>query len=266
MKRIYFRSLVVVALGTMIIGCSKEESAPSTADNKTMDVPDYWAELPVTIPLDTEFPAGPIPTGRETVLNWYDREEQEPNAPFTVIETPTAQYLDETCLFDFSKQEFGKSFTWVKNKNVNLGFHRGMGPNVNTVKLSTKLPPVEGWDLPWGNLPEVQGQPKEILFVQAWFEFFLVFSKPITEFGVEIAPNKQNYDSQISVSLGKMEFDASSGQVTKNTRTPGGAKFFGLKATKPFTTITVRWLKSTGTDLRDPEGFALANIRYKLAK
>lgn len=263
--KIYLRSLLVVALGTMIISCSKEESAPSIVENRTMDVPDYWANLPVTIPLGTEYPSENLPN-YGTVLDFWGEEEEDAQAPFTEIELPTKEYLNETCLFDFSKKAFGKTFYYVQNKNLGLGFHSNRTPDMPVVKLPTNVPPVNGWDLPWGNLPLVQGQPKEVLFVRAWEEFTLKFTKPIIEFGVEMTPNKQNYDSSISVTVGKMQYDQSSGYTGKTARTPGGAKFYGIKATKPFTTITIRWSKSTGTDLRSPDGFILANLRYKLAK
>ena len=256
---------MLVALGTMIISCSKEESMPSTAENKTMDVPDYWANLPVTIPTTTQYPSENLPTSG-TVLDFWGEEEEDPQAPFTKIELPTKEYLDETCLFDFSKKSFGKTFYYVQNKNIGLGFHSGRTPDMPVVKLPTNAPPVHGWDLPWGNLPFVQGQPKEVLFVRASEEFTLKFTKPIIEFGVEMTPNKQGYDSRISLTVGKMEYDQSSGYTGNTTRTPGGAKFFGIKATKPFTTVTITWSRSTGTDLRSPDGFILANLRYKLAK
>jgi hypothetical protein len=266
MKHNYFRSLMFVALGTMIISCSKEESALNTTSDKKMAASDYIDDLPVVIPGSTVYPNEPEALSGVTIMSYYGEEESDPKSPFTVIETPTKAYLDETCLFDFSKKEFGKGFSFIKNKNINLGFHTGRTPDVQVVKLPTNLPPVNGWNLPWGNMPTVQGNPKEVLFARIIDEVTLVFSKPIIQFGVELTPNKRDYDCSVYVSAGKMQFDYTSGSVSKTSRTPGGANFYGIKATQPFTTVTISWTKSTGTDPRHPEGFILANMRYKLAK
>lgn len=266
MKHNYFRSLMFVALATMIISCSKEEAAQNSTGDKTMAVSDYIDDLPVIIPRSTVYPNEPEVLSGVTHMIRYGEEESDPKSPFTVIETPTKAYLDETCLFDFSKKTYGKGFSFIKNKNINLGFHTSLTPDVQVVKLPTNLPPVNGWNLPWGNMPMVQGNPKEVLFARIIDEVTLVFSKPIIQFGVELTPNKRDYDCQVYVSAGKMQYDYTSGSVSKISRTPGGANFYGIKATQPFTTVTISWTKSTGTDPRDPEGFILANMRYKLAK
>lgn len=266
MKHNYLRSLVFLALGTMIMGCSKEEAAPTKAEQNKMAALDYIDDLPVVIPRSTVYPNEPEVLSGVTHMIRYGEEESDPMSAFTVIETPSKAYLDETCLFDFSKKTYGRGFSFIKNKNINLGFHTSLTPDVQVVKLPTNLEPVDGWNLPWGNMPVVQGNPKEVLFARILDEVTLVFSKPIIQFGVELTPNKRDYDCNVYVSAGKMQYDYTSGSVSKIARTPGGANFYGIKATQPFTTVTISWTKSTGTDPRDPEGFILANLRYKLAK
>jgi hypothetical protein len=268
MKKKYFRSMLFLAIGTMIISCSKDESALNTSEKNKMASSDYIDDLPVVIPMETQYPNEPRDYGDGApVLDLFGEEPSDPASPFTVIETPTKAYLNETCLFDFSKKEFRKGFSVVRNKNVNLGFFsNNNSPLVQVVKLPTNLPPVQGWDLPWGNIPMVQGSPKEVLFARTREVLTLKFTKPIIEFGVELTPNKRDYDCDVFVNVGKMEDDNASGHVSKSARTPGGANFYGIKATHSFTTITISWSRTTGTDPRAPEGYILANLRYKLAK
>jgi hypothetical protein len=258
-----------MALGTMIISCSKDDSALNTPENNTkMASSDYIDDLPVVIPRSTVYPNEPQASGDDIpYLDSYGDEPSDPVSPFTVIETPTKTYLNETCLFDFSKKEFGKGFSFIRNKKVSLGFYESGGsPNAQVIKLPTNLPPVQGWNLPWGSLPMVQGSPKEVLFARTIEVLTLKFTKPIIEFGVELTPNKRDYDCNVHLGAGKMEYDYTSGQFSKSSRTPGGANFYGFKATHSFTTITFTWNRSTGTDPRSPEGYILANLRYKLAK
>jgi hypothetical protein len=268
MKKIYLRYFMFVALGTMIISCSKDESALKNNDKTKLAASDYIDDLPLVIPTETQYPNEPEPQGDDVpILDLFGEEPSDPESPFTVIETPTKAYLNETCLFDFSKKEFRKGFSVVRNKNVNLGFfEHNNSPRVQVVKLPTNLPPVQGWDLPWGSLPMVQGSPKEVLFARSFEVLTLKFTKPIIEFGVELTPNKRDYDCDIFVNVGKMEDDRASGHVSKLARTPGGANFYGIKATHSFTTVTINWNRTTGTDPRIPEGYILANLRYKLAK
>jgi hypothetical protein len=84
--------------------------------------------------------------------------------------------------------------------------------------------------------------------------------------GVIARSSKQGYDSRISLTVGKMEYDQSSDYTGNTTVTSGNAKIFGIKGTKPFTTVTITWSRSTGTYLRSPDDFILAYLRYKLEK
>jgi hypothetical protein len=60
MKKNYLRTFMLLALGTMIISCSKDDSALNRPENNTkMASSDYIDDLPVVIPWSTVYPNEP---------------------------------------------------------------------------------------------------------------------------------------------------------------------------------------------------------------
>ena len=188
-----------------------------------------------------------------------DDAYQEPVSPSVNILTPTTEYINETCKFDFSHLPTGTTYTQVNNKNLNMAF---IGSTV--MRMKPIMDPF-GWPAHWGYSPNVENEVPEVLFSSNSEIVLLVLSKPVTEFGFEIAPNQQNTDFIFSASVGNYRYDDSKGHPSVTVKTPSGAKLLAVKSTKPFTVLTINQVRTSSADPH-AGGFAMANIRYKLAK
>ena len=220
MKRNYFRSFMFVALGTMIISCSKDEAEVVTTANTVSEVK---ANQPIfTIPLDYR-PGSvggdnqlttPVPEQVPAPSNGYP-----PNERFDIISTVTPQYIKETCAFTFSHLVNNARYSWIRNKKMAISFG---DITANSFTTFSRLTPGQGvyWAPVWGESPAVQGKHPEVLFTRENAWVIIVLGKPCTEFGFEIAPNEQNRDLSFYASFGNSTDDRSSGIVTTTARTP----------------------------------------------
>jgi len=264
MKKKYLRFLVVAALAAMNIGCSKEDAtlAPGTkmaSINEEvpyeLSFPNYGApsEAGVDPPNNLIFPMPP-----DDPYNW-------PYYPYTVIQQPTAEYLKETCLFDVSKLENNKTYTRLKNGKLTIGFYSGQNDNYTRL-LKLKSGSESGWNSDWGAAPFIERENPDVFYSNVGRgELIIYFSKPCIEFGFEFAPNHKNYNHNLTAAYGDWIFDNAKGNVSQLTaRSPSGARLIAVKSTKPFTMITIRNGDSPTGDL-DARGFAIANLRYRLA-
>jgi hypothetical protein len=264
MKKHFINALVFLALGTMVISCSKEEAEiASTANN----VSEVKATKPVyTIPLDYR----PGQKGDNQLTTPVPQQIPAPdsgfppNEPFKEISTVTPQYIKETCAFTFSHLENNGRYSWIRNKKMAINFG---DITANSFTEFSRLTPGQGvyWAPVWGESPAVQEKHPEVLFTSENEWVVIVLGKPCTEFGFEIAPNEQNRDMGFYASFGNSTEDASAGSVRQTARTPNGAKLLAIKSTKPFTHITIGTLNN-GPAYSEQGGFAIANLRYKLAK
>jgi hypothetical protein len=75
-------------------------------------------------------------------------------------------------------------------------------------------------------------------------------------------------DHHFSSNFGNFVRDYSAGIAEQRLKTPSGARLFAVKATKPFTVVSLHFDFENGNvdSLNGPRGIALAKIRYKLAK
>ena len=267
MKRNYFRSLMFVALGTMIISCSKEEEPAGKTDEKLETATkaitqeysfSYGPILPQpgsTKPSTIYFPPKP-----DDPWNW-------PRYPSTKILTPTPEYLEETCLVDVSKLENGKTYNELKNGKLTMGFFQSPydgDSRFNLVKLKSNS--ASGWNSSWGVSPNVEAENPDIFYAGInRDELVIYFSKPLIEFGFEVAPNRKNGDHSISAQYGDWLFDDAKGGSGVVSRSPSGAHLIAVKATKPFTMVMITLGDHPTQDI-PARGIALANFRYKLAK
>jgi hypothetical protein len=265
MKRNYFRSLLTMVLGTMIISCSKEEAPLITSQTKVAatnalvpyelsfggSIGNYGAGKDATKPLS--FPGEP------------DDPWQWPSYPFTAISTPTKEYMNETCLVDVSKLENNKTYHTIQNGKLTIGFFSDGGSALRFLKL--KSGGKDGWNSEWGTLPGIESRNPDVFYSLISREQLVIYlSKPCIEFGFEVAPNHKNYDHKFGASYGDWLFDDAKGHVSGLvTKSPSGARLISVKATQPFTMITLGSGDSPTGDL-PVEGVAIANIRYKLAK
>jgi len=249
--------VMVMVLVTMIISCSKEEGVVSGSVQKTESNPESY-HYAVNRPYDEGEP-GIEPTTPLIPSVGTDTLITDPKYPYTVIETPTQAYKDETCLLDISKLEEHKTYYKVQNDKLTIGFD-------NQPALKLKSGPT-GWNARWGLAPYVECENPEVLFVRPLSSIVTVisFSKPCIEFGFEMAPNHQDYDHGLGVVFGTDFLDYSEGFTSSIVRSPSGARLFAIKATKPFTHITILLNDSPTGDI-PINGVGIANIRYRLAK
>jgi hypothetical protein len=266
MKKILLRSLMVASIATVIISCSKEEGTvvPDTKmAAKEASIPyelsftDYRSEFALgnDSPNSIFFPMPP------------DNPWEWPYYTFTRIETPTSEYLKETCLFDISKLEDNKTYTRIKNGKLTIGFFNNPSDDAHTRLLKLKSSAETGWTSKWGTSPNIESENPDILYTRVSRDELVIYlSQPCIEFGFEFAPNHKNYDHLLTAAYGDWIFDNAKGGVSNlKAKSPSGARLIAVKATKPFTMITIR---NGDSPTGDPEaaGFGIANIRYRLAK
>jgi len=265
MKKIYFRALVVPAMCMALLGCSKEERSSTNNPQKVSVDKAAVASETIDFSNHTVVPGKPGGKFPAMLLEYYELEDHT-RYPYTAINTVTPEYLAETCPFDLSQLEDGKSYKQIDNKNLKMQFHVNSQNTSPVVKISSVAAPAFGWTAAWGTYPNVQqGNPQHLIYTYNDKDFVILLSKPCIEFGFEIAPNSQGKEYGYGVSFGNAKFDDNRGSGGARVTTPLGAKLIAVKATQPFNTINITYSKQTGTDLGS-SGIALANIRYKLAK
>jgi hypothetical protein len=260
MKKIYARSLMVAACTTMIIGCSKNEQSSVDAKNEISAAKQATGGYTVNFPANKWPMPGIEPKPTLIGPDYQENYPTSPVTPSTIISTPTPEYRKETCVFTFSHLKEGETYHQINNKNLNMAFLNG---TVTRLKSGNG---VYGWSAQWGYSPYVENENPEVLFVSGDDEgTHLVFSKPLIEFGFEVAPNKQGMDFGFGALVGNYYFDETIQGPGAWTHTPSGARLLAVKATKPFTMVTIGAPRSSSVGYL-PDGFAITNIRYKLAK
>jgi hypothetical protein len=168
---------------------------------------------------------------------------------------PDAAYIKATCLIDISKLK--------KNAMVDTITDKVLG-----VKFGSKLRKLngfpDGWTAKWNVKPHVEQETPPVLYTVQKNHLSVTLSKPCTIFGFELAPNLYDTFEFAAGFYNRME-NPPYARVIRQVTTPLGALLFAVKSDKPFDQIEIQF---TG-DLEGPVhpfGFALANIRYKLAK
>lgn len=265
MKKLIIGYGIVFAICIIFNSCTKSEESVATirpAETNVYTIPNL---PPIPFPA-ANIPADPIPL---PIPSEDDGGTHIPDTAFTVIENPTAAYIKETCLFDVSKMSLDSSYHQVNNKDINIAFFNIDDPRVIEISPSSiiRLTNAPGssfhWPVPWNYPPYVEKESPDVLFCNAGYGgslMTIVFSKPCSEFGVEISPNIQQPYHSYSTSFGYYQF------ANQMIKTPSGAHLFAVKSAKPFTSIGISYDINGGQDYNTfPQGYALANIRYKLA-
>jgi hypothetical protein len=266
MNKRYYRALMIVMLGSMIVSCSKEEGAVNSSPTQVAATSTVAATQLRSVPLDYVSKPGvetssPVyfPAPPDDPWTW-------PSYPFTKIPTPTEVYKRETCVFDLSALEYASSYRKIKNGQLTIGFFDENSTNNSAIPMiKLKTSNVDGWNSKWGSLPNVENENPDVLFTKTMFRsVVIVLSKPCIEFGFEMAPNNQGRAYSLTANFGDWIYDNAKGGVSINLTSPEGARLFAVKATKPFTVVHIDYGGSPSDGY--PDGVALANIRYKLAK
>jgi hypothetical protein len=263
-KNVYLALFCLAAMS----GCAKNE--PETFKNKAQIAATQITASTLTVPVVPGYtpkagiePANPIPY---------------PATPTTVPQgfgstinygSPSAPYFEGTCKFTISHLEEGSTYHQVNNDKINMAFYNGSGDKkpLYVRRLKPTTPSPYGWTAYWNNLKNVENEHPEVLFLSRFeTRAMIVLSKPCVKFGMELSPNIQNQPLDLEVFWGNSLNDLSSGGFSISTQTPSGAMIFSLEGKKPFTVVTIRYYPVGGTQDINPEGLAIANIRYKLAK
>jgi hypothetical protein len=267
MKKHFVNALVSVGLLMTLSSCSKEETSvndPGTKLSNTAAQTPYELSFGGRI---ADYPAGKDAPKALIFPNPPDDPYGGPKFPYEVIQTPTPEYLEETCLVDVSKLENNKTYHSIQNGKLTIGFFSGAsgGSKARLLKLNSSSE--MGWTSAWGQAPYVQGENPDVLYTTiSRDELIIYLSKPCLEFGFEIAPNHKNYSHRFGAAYGDWIFDNNKGSVSQLvTQSPSGARLVAVKSTEPFTMVTVRSGDSPTGD-EAVEGLAIANIRYRLAK
>jgi hypothetical protein len=258
MKKLKDGFAIVFAILMVLSGCAKNEESVT---NVPAAVSDRF-NFPDTIKPEPGIePSDPIPGP-----HYDDVGLNPPRQPYTRIENPTAEYIKETCLFDISKMEVGRTYHQINNKNINIAFSSFGSPT--TVQRLVPTSSLWAWNAHWNYSPYVEKENPEVLFTPEELYFEIFTSKPCIEFGVEVAPNLRKTDVVFNAGFGTFVPDNSIGFVKQHIKTPSGSRLFAVKATKPFTVITITFSFENGSpDFANlPGGMAIANIRYKLAE
>jgi hypothetical protein len=262
-KFIYMSVLYFIAMA----GCAKNEFGPAgiAAKSSSTEV----TGLPLTVPTLPGYtpPEGiepgqpiPFPNRPDTVPQYNDH--------YNVFASPDTDFIKTTCLFTISHLDEGSTYHQVNNKKLNLAFYsgdKGQEPFfVRRLKPTTPYP--YGWTAHWNSLSAVENEHPEVLLTNRFeSEFMIVLSKPCTKFSFEMAPNVQNYLFELVFNWGNYFRDDNVGYWVRDVQTPSGAVVVGIETQVPFTVITVIFLKYS-LPLINPEGMAIADIRYKLAE
>lgn len=267
MKKHFITAFAAVGLLATLNSCSKDESSVTDQGTKLSNTA---AQNPYELSFGgriADYPAGKDAPKALIFPNPPDDPYGGPKFPFTVIQTPTPEYLNETCLVDISKLENNKTYHSIQNGKLTIGFFSGASGGSEARLLKLKSSNETGWTSAWGEAPYVQGENPEVLYTTISRDQLIIYlSKPCIEFGFEIAPNHKNYNHRFGASYGDWVFDSNKGSVGQLvTKSPSGARLVAVKATEPFIMVTLRSSDSPTGD-EPVEGLAIANIRYKLAK
>jgi len=170
-------------------------------------------------------------------------------------EQPDDAYIKATCLIDISRLKKSAMVDTITDK-------------VLGVKFGTKMRKLngypDGWTAKWNVKPFVEHETPPVLYTVQKNNLSITLSKPCTIFGFELSPNLYDTFEFTAGFYSRME-NPPYARVTRQVTTPQGALLFAVKSDKPFDQIEIQFTGDSDGPVH-PFGFAIANIRYKLAK
>jgi hypothetical protein len=184
-----------------------------------------------------------------------NRQEISSSRAFTQILVPDLAYRNSTTLIGLEKVADFSIINCTADSKLKITF-------IDSVQKMSGYP--NGWTALWNSKPNVEDETPPVLYTRQRNRLTIMLSKYVTTFGFELAPNLYEtfpfsvgfYDSQQNPPVASLQQTAS---------TPSGAKLFAVCSPKPFNVIEISFSGNDETE-NHPYGFALANIRYKLAK
>lgn len=184
------------------------------------------------------------------------KQQQAPiSYGFITIPLPDKNYQSSTTLLKIKTPGDFSIINCIADNSIKVTF-------TDSVRRMPGYP--AGWTAVWNSLPNVENETPAVLYTRQKNRLTLHLSKYVTTFGFELAPNLYDaypfsvgfYDSKENPQVAYLQDVAS---------TPGGAKLFAVNSQRPFNVVEIAFA-GEGENINQPFGFAIANIRYKLAK
>ncbi len=246
MKKQIFTALAALTILGTINACTKNEQVdhpPSVSETKRHQL---------SVPLEdgrTFIEAASNPAGR------LISQQRPVISGFLKIPIPDESYLSSTTLIKIKNAGDFAVIDCIADKSLKVTF-------TNRVSRMPGYP--SGWTAIWNRKPAVENEAPSVLYTRQQNRLTLQLSKYVTTFGFELAPNQYNafpftvgfYDSKENPQVAYLQDVA---------WTPEGAKLFAVSSQKPFNVVEIAFA-GEGESVNHPYGFAITNVRYKLAK
>lgn len=246
MKKLLIKSVALLGIFAIMSSCSKNEQS-STPENAT-----EMKKYQLSVPLED---------GRkfiETIVHTtvqMNTQQAPVSSGFSQIQVPDDAYRNTTTLMTIKNSTDFSIINCIADNSLKVTF-------TDSVRRMPGYP--TGWTAVWNNKPNVESETPAVLYTRQQNRLTLQLSKYVTTFGFELAPNLYDaypftvgfYDSKENPQVAYLQEVAS---------TPGGAKLFAVSSEKAFNVVEIAFA-GDGESPNNPYGFAIANIRYKLAK
>jgi hypothetical protein len=246
MKKHFFTALTVLTILGAMNACMKNEQATS---------PETVAEMrryQLSVPLED---------GRKFIekkvkpIVQLNAQQSPITSGFLQIKLPDEAYRNGTRLMTIKHPADFSMINCIADNTLKITF-------TDSVRRMPGYP--TGWTAVWNSKPEVEREAPAVLYTRQQNRLTLQLSRYVTKFGFELAPNLYDlypfsvgfYDSKENPQVAYLQEVAS---------TPGGAKLFAVSSQRPFNVVEIAFA-GEGENVNSPYGFAIANIRYKLAK
>jgi len=246
MNKHFLTTLIALIILGLLNSCTKNEQAafPSSSAKTRM--------LRLGVPLEDGRKFIEIKTQGALTL---DANQMPSNSGFTQIESPDQSYLSSTTLITIKKPGEFLIVSCISDRSLKVNF-------TDSVRKMPGYP--SGWTAMWNSKPNVEDETPAVLYTRQQNRLTLQLSKYVTTFGFELAPNL--YDSYpFSVGYYDSRENPQVAYLQEVASTPGGAKLFAVSSERPFNVVEISYARQ-GEDIYNPYGFAVANIRYKLAE
>lgn len=241
--RIWTSAAVAVVVG---LSCTKNDETVSP--QSTSEIKRYQLSVPLEdgrkfIEINPQVPV------RMSI------QQVPPTSTFLQIKAPDQAYLNTTKLIKIKNPGDFSIINCIADDFLKVTF-------TDSVRRMPGYP--AGWTTVWNDKPNVEHEAPPVLYTRQQNRLTLQLSKYVTTFGFEPAPNQYNafpfiagfYDSRENPQVAYVQEIAS---------TPNGAKLFAVHSQRPFNVVEIAFALN-GENVNHPYGFAITNIRYKLAK
>jgi len=252
MKTPLFKLFVFFCLAISFTACQKKVDLNNEiAEKRTGLVTDKVYPLEGNEVSAIILPKSDLPHSK--LLNFYGHKVK-------VIDSVCDEYLKSTKKVDISKIKDGEFIFDIGNSKFGIASITGF----RKINAGPK-----GWWTHWGYNPYVSSEYPNVLFSEGDDGYvgnflILVFSKKVSTFGFEVAPNATGVNLKCSVGYqeNNTPIENEMFSVEQMVSSPSGARQIAVKSETPFSKVTI-YLQDSDPGKR---GLAISNIRYALAK